>query len=139
MTASMPDQWAYAAPSDRAHRAMTSTARPTRPREFARLSYVALGEGGGQLHLSLHGEIDLAAEELLRDTLEKVTAVPPCDITVDLAGVTFFSSIGLNMLAGLNNHVAATGHTVTVSNPARIVLRTLQLSGFDQVVTVTGS
>lgn len=118
--------------------ALTQRKQPGRPSDLARLRYIAAGEASAHLHLTLHGAIDLAADELLADTLDKVRAAPPCDITVDLSAVTFLCSAGLSLLAELNSHATASGHALTVMNPTPIVRRALHICGFDQVLTITG-
>jgi anti-sigma B factor antagonist len=118
---------------------MTRTEDYSAGADFARLEYVADGPAGAHLRLALQGEVDLAERELLDGALEKVMTVPPCDVTVDLSAVTFLSSTGLSLIASINNHVTSSGHTVTLANPAPIVLRILQVCGFDQVIPVTGT
>ena len=107
-------------------------------RTFARLDYIAASPSGPHLHVTLRGDVDLGVAGLLEDTLEKVTAMPPCGITVDLAEVTFLCSTGLNFIAAAHRHAAGHGYAVTVANPAPIVRRVLQICGFDRVMTVTG-
>jgi anti-sigma B factor antagonist len=114
-------------------RLKTGTAQLT---EFARLEFTASGAGASHLRLVLHGDIDLADESLLTDTLDKVSSMPPADITVDLTDVTFLSSTGLRLLAALRNNADAGGNSLTVTSPAPIVLRTLQICGFDKAMTI---
>ncbi|MCW2504766.1 MAG: Anti-sigma factor antagonist [Actinomycetia bacterium] len=120
---------------------MTSTCEHSRPdrAEFARLEYTATGADGPHLQLALRGEIDMAAVPLLRDALDKVTTMPPCPVTVDLAAVTFLCSTGLNFIAAVNKHVTGHGHTVTITNPAVVARRALQVCGFDRVIAIVGT
>jgi anti-anti-sigma factor len=100
--------------------------------------YLADTDDGEDLRLVLHRDIDLAVHALLHDTMDKVTALPPSNLTVDLTNVTFLSSEGLGFLAGLNTYLNATGHTTTLHAPAPIVLRALQICGFDHAFRITG-
>src|SRR5688572_11801864 len=91
-------------------------------RELTRLDYTASGPSGALLRITLHDEIDMAvAGPPLQEALINVTILPPCDVVIDLADVTFLCSAGLSFLAAVNNHTTANGHTVTVRDPAPAV------------------
>jgi anti-anti-sigma factor len=61
-------------------------------------------------------------------------ATPPFPVVVDLTGLTFFGSAGLNELVRQQRRAAATGIPLRVAAAHRAVLRPVTASGLDQVL-----
>ena len=91
---------------------------------------------GPQVRVELDGDVDLSVRIELSETLARVIAMDPADITVDLAAVSYLASEGLAFLVGLNNHVHPSGHRVILQAPRPIVARVLHVTGFDAVFLV---
>lgn len=91
-------------------------------------------EGGG-FQIEMVGEIDLIARPRLNEVIEQVTAAPPGEIFVDVTDVSFLGSEALSFFAALHAHVTPT-HQVVLYGPNRSARRSLELTGFDQVLTI---
>lgn len=82
------------------------------------------------------GEIDQDTVAVLRQELRVALAIatPPFPVVVDLSGVTFFGSTGLNELLA-HQRAARTGRTpLRIVGTHRAVLRPVKTSGLDQVL-----
>jgi stage II sporulation protein AA (anti-sigma F factor antagonist) len=55
-------------------------------------------------------------------------------MVVDLSGVTFMDSSGINVLIAARNAVAGTGGWLRLAGPTESVLRTLRLVGLDEII-----
>lgn len=87
------------------------------------------------------GEIDMATGPDLRSNLKQAYGLlpPGWTLVVDLDGVSFLGSVGLSVLFEINERCQATGNPmrVVVSRPE--VVRPLQVTGLDRVISVTDS
>jgi anti-sigma B factor antagonist len=100
---------------------------------------VGLERVGPTTLIHITGEVDMASEERLRKHLTDAMAGEPAALVLDLTGVTFFASAGLHVLVDAQHDAAAAGLTLLVVANSRIVLRPMQITGVDQLVTVVGS
>lgn len=89
--------------------------------------------------LHVTGEVDMETEPLLRENLAMALAAEPAALVLDLTGVTFFASAGLHVLVDLQHDMTARSLEMRVVADSRIVLRPLQITGVDQLVTVVSS
>jgi anti-anti-sigma factor len=83
----------------------------------------------------LVGEIDLAASAALSDAADRLSAIAPATVVVDLAGVTFAGAALLNFLAALHSILPA-GATLMVCRPAVDVRRVLQITGMNHIAVI---
>lgn len=85
------------------------------------------------------GELDASTVERVRvrvfDELERC----PRGLVVDMAGVTFFGSIGLQLLVEAIARARRTGTTLVLAASHRAVLNPLALTELDRAVPVCGS
>jgi anti-anti-sigma factor len=83
------------------------------------------------------GEVDLATAPLLSAQLELAEAVvvPPAPVVLDLTGVTFFESAGVNVLLNHHRRCADRGTRLKVIG-SRVVIRVISLAGVDQALQV---
>jgi anti-anti-sigma factor len=65
-----------------------------------------------------------------------LNAGPGADVVVDLAGVTFCDSAGLNALIRLKKLVAGLGGDFRIINPPMHLRRVLELSGLSEYLNV---
>ena len=78
---------------------------------------VEVVNANGRAIVSLRGEIDMSCGPALRDALSAAQQGSP-DVIVDLSGVTFMDSTGLNALIGAY-HRAPEGGSLGVVGPHR--------------------
>lgn len=94
-------------------------------------------DGVAVVHVA--GEVDMAAETALRRRIAEALADEPDGLVLDLTGVTFFASAGLHVLVDVQHAATAAGLDMRVVADHRPVLRPLQITGLDQLVTVVTS
>ncbi|WP_043478046.1 STAS domain-containing protein [Kitasatospora sp. MBT66] len=88
--------------------------------------------------LECSGELDLDQVPVLHAALHRALAVRPAPpmLLVDLGGVTFMDSTGLNALLLARIEAARAGTTVHLARPSHIVARLLEITGTDQVFPI---
>jgi anti-anti-sigma factor len=89
------------------------------------------------LHVS--GEVDMASETMLRRRVDEAVATDPAGLVFVLTEVTFFASAGLHVLVDVQHDMMVRGVGMRVVADSRIVLRPMQITGVDQLVTVVSS
>jgi anti-sigma B factor antagonist len=90
---------------------------------------VVRGDAGTQLIVS--GELDLSVREPLEQALEAAVTAGG-EIVLDLASVSFVDSSGIGALV----RVAREGVSLSVINAQPAVLRALEISGVDTIITI---
>jgi anti-anti-sigma factor len=110
---------------------MTTTPPARVPSEY--VSCIAEATG---FRIELGGEIDLLCRPQLQAVLDQVLAAAPAPVVVDLTDVSFFGSEGLSFIAGLRTHLGDTEHKLILHGPNRSARRSLEITGFDKVVTI---
>jgi anti-anti-sigma factor len=86
-------------------------------------------ETNGELRLTLVGEIDFEAAMSGEAQALLIRSPAPVDVCVDMGGVTFLDSAGLNFLLRLRQR-ASTMTLINVPAAAMLVLRTSGLVGY---------
>ena len=90
----------------------------------------------GTAVVEVAGELDIeSAPELAKE----LGSLEPCDVTVDLTGVTFVASSGLRCLADAHQRMHGDGSTLRVRGASRVVRRTFEITGLDQLLLVETS
>ena len=92
---------------------------------------------GQDYEIALSGEVDIAFGDELRTLGEAFVQSGRENAVVDLAGVTFMDSTGLNFLVGLRRVAHGRGGSVTLRRPSPACRRLLQVSAFDQVFDIS--
>jgi len=99
--------------------------------EVQRRDQVALVEPRGELDLAtietLAAAVDAAIAETLRAALDG-----PAHLVLDMRGLTFIGSTGLNLLVALHRRSQHEGFQLTLLAPPAPVDRAIQLCGLDQ-------
>ena len=87
------------------------------------------------------GDIDLGTAPLLSDHLDQATAqlTPPAPLILDLSGVEFLASVGLSELLKHSQRCVDLGSSLVVVATHRAVLRTMQITGLTENITVVSS
>ena len=83
---------------------------------------------GGSI-LVASGEIDLATADEFRDELRKLVADADSPALVDLSGVTFIDSSGIDVLAGVRRNAGDAGVELILVEPSPQVRMVLELTG----------
>jgi stage II sporulation protein AA (anti-sigma F factor antagonist) len=78
--------------------------------------------------LSLSGELDLATSALLERELDAAEAARPMRLVVDLAGLEFIDSSGLNTLVQAHERASENGHQLFLRQGPRPVRRLFELT-----------
>ncbi len=109
--------------------------RVTEPR--ARLERVNEGRA---VVLRVDGEIDLATVEVLRVGLADAVAQSAPLVVVDLDAVDFLGSVGLSALISAQEQATESGCRLVVAvSPRRPAMRTIQVTGLTELLSVTES
>jgi anti-sigma B factor antagonist len=84
------------------------------------------------------GEVDMATRKLLDLQLQAAESqvVPPAPVVLDLTGVTFLASVGLSLLVEHHERCAESGSRLVLVANDRVVLRPMQITGLDNLVTI---
>jgi anti-sigma B factor antagonist len=86
------------------------------------------------------GEIDLYTAPRLHSELAAViaSAAPASRVIVDLSGVEFCDSTGMNVLLSCLRQVKERGGELELAAPRLAVRKILQVTGLDAVFTISG-
>lgn len=90
----------------------------------------------GAAVVCLSGDLDLGSSPPVRAALADALATGPSVLVVDLAGVQFCDSSGLNLLLQIRLDAEAAGIPVRLAGPAAPVLRVLEVTGAAAVFQV---
>ncbi|MFI1532885.1 STAS domain-containing protein [Streptomyces anandii] len=87
----------------------------------------------GTCVVTLTGEVDLDGSARLREALLSCPETAP-GLVVDLGGLTFMDSSGINALITAHQSEEAGGPRLRLAAPRQAVLRVLQLVGVDTLI-----
>ena len=91
----------------------------------------------GQIALvSVSGELDLYAEDGLRETLASATGLRFATVVVDLSGVTFLDSTICGILVAEAKQLRRDGKNLVLVSNGNFVARVLAVARIDQIVPV---
>ncbi|MFF0093268.1 STAS domain-containing protein [Streptomyces canus] len=110
---------------------MTDIEHADRPDQFSAVHRMV----GGVRVVTVEGEIDHTVRELLSSALlSGCGAEPPSRIVVDLSGVTFMDSSGINVLIAASQQVAGAQGWLRIAGAQGPVLRVLAMVGVDALI-----
>jgi anti-anti-sigma factor len=98
-----------------------------RPPEFSCLATVDHGEAT----VAVTGELDMSTAPELSRSLTEVLDRHPSRVTVDLGGLAFIDSTGLNLLARTSNQLKEHEGALALSHPTPPVRKVLEIVGLD--------
>ena len=94
---------------------------------------------GDRVVVALSGEIDLYTAPRLQSRLASELNVDyPVRLVVNMSGVNFCDSTGMNVLLAAQRMAREHGGNVELSGPRPAVRKILQVTGLESVFTVTG-
>ena len=93
---------------------------------------------GDVLTVALAGELDLATGPELRARLTRLVQSdpPPARLVLDLAHLQFLDASGISALLSAQRAVAASGGSVVLRSPSRLVRRVVKVLDLDRVLPV---
>ncbi|NLW06398.1 MAG: anti-sigma factor antagonist [Clostridia bacterium] len=92
---------------------------------------------GKELWARLKGELDMhSADELRRELEASLDHARPEVLLLDMEGVSFIDSSGLGVILGRYRRLKKQGGRMVICRPKPQVLRLLQLSGLDKIMTI---
>jgi len=98
----------------------------------APVAWVDVGREDDRLvHLSAHGEFDIATVDVLRLALRQQLRAGRRSVALDLSAVTFMDVAGIDVIADAQQDFIASGATLLITNPSRQVSRLLRFAGLD--------
>jgi len=87
--------------------------------------------------MSVHGEIDLyTVPRLQRELASVLGSSDPVRLVVDLSGVDFCDSTGVNVLLAAHRQAREKGGDLELAAPRPAVRKILQVTGLETVFTV---
>jgi anti-anti-sigma factor len=82
------------------------------------------------------GEVDMTSAGALRETIGDLLGRRPAALLIDLTGVRFFGSTGISALVAAQEQADAGGVPLVVVATTRPVLRPLQVTTVDRILTL---
>jgi anti-sigma B factor antagonist len=87
--------------------------------------------------MSVAGEIDLyTAPRLHSELMRALGASTPVQLVVDMAGVEFCDSTGMNVLLAAQRRAREAGGDLQLASPRPAIKKVLQVTGLESVFTV---
>jgi anti-sigma B factor antagonist len=83
------------------------------------------------------GELDIATEPLLRDTIDRLRQAAQDRVEADLTGLTFCDVRGLAALVALHDRLAEAGTSVSLTGASAQLRRLLVITKLDQHLGLT--
>jgi stage II sporulation protein AA (anti-sigma F factor antagonist) len=103
-----------------------------RSEQPGQLSVVSTASEGIRV-LTLSGEIDHQTGGTLRQALDATGTAGP-RIVIDMRGVGFMDSTGINILLAAHHDLTEVGGWLRLATPTEAVLRTIRIVGLDTVI-----
>ena len=91
----------------------------------------------GHAVVTATGELDLYTAPRLQNALAGLLRDQPGHVVVDMSGIDFCDSTGMNVLLSAHKRLKERGGTLELAAPRPAVKRILQVTGLDSVFTVT--
>lgn len=86
--------------------------------------------------VAVTGEIDLYTAPRLQSELMSALAKGPARLIVDMSGVEFCDSTGINVLLAAHRHARERGSELQLAGPGSATRKVLQVTGLETVFTV---
>jgi anti-anti-sigma factor len=100
---------------------------------------ISVTAGPAYTLVTLAGECDLHTGRQLRDVLTSEVSRGARRMILDLSGLTFMDSTGMQVLLSVRTVLTVRNGTLSVVAPQPVVARILELTGADQYIAVYGS
>ena len=100
---------------------------------------ISVTAGPAHTLVTLAGECDLHTGRQLRDVLTSELSRGAQRMILDLSGLSFMDSTGMQVLLSVRTVLNVRGGTLSLVAPQPVVTRILELTGADQYIPVYGS
>jgi anti-anti-sigma factor len=100
---------------------------------------ISVTAGTGHTLVTVAGECDLHTGRQLRDMLTSEVSRGARRMILDLSGLSFMDSTGMQVLLSVRTVLSVRGGTLALVSPQPVVARILELTGADQYLPVYGS
>lgn len=97
---------------------------------------ISTASQGGHAVVSVYGEVDLYTAPRLQTELATLVRDGVSRLVVDLSGVEFCDSTGMNVLLSAMKRLRENGGSLELAAPRSAVRRILQVTGLDTVFSV---
>lgn len=101
--------------------------------------YVENNQANGWSTVRVAGEIDMSNAPELGDFLAQLIQSEQQDLALDLSGIEFMDSSGLGVLVKTHQLLAERKQSLVLLSPSPQVMRTLEVSGLNNVLSIDGS
>jgi anti-sigma B factor antagonist len=91
-----------------------------------------VSEADGWTIIAVTGEIDISSAPALREAIDQALGDGSDRLIVDMNGVSFMDSSGLNVLAGAAKRMSR--GSLRIAAPARHIRKVFEITGTDQVI-----
>ena len=116
---------------------MPSSRRRRRPGSLRQVELkVTTRSQGDHTVISVAGEIDLYTAPRLQSELMAALNENPARLIVDMSGVGFCDSTGINVLLAAHRHARERGGELQLAGPGSATRKVLQVTGLESVFTV---
>ena len=114
-----------------------SSAPPYGPGTLRRTGFcVEVDQLDDTVVLRLQGELDTATSRELRAALATAMAGDASAMVLDLAALSFIDSTGIAVLLAACHQAESQGRSFSLRHPGRMVLKVLNLTGVDRLLSV---
>jgi anti-anti-sigma factor len=100
---------------------------------------ISVTAGPADTLVAVTGECDLHTGRQLRDVLTSELSRGVRRLILDLSGLTFLDSTGMQVLLSVRNVITVRGGILALVSPQPVVARILELTGADRVIPVYDS
>jgi anti-anti-sigma factor len=91
----------------------------------------------GRTIITAEGDIDLTTAGILREALEHALQTP-ATVVVDVGGVGFIDSSGLNAFVWGHRHAQSSGCSLLLRHPSAMLRRLLEVTALDSILRIDG-
>lgn len=97
---------------------------------------VVISQEPGRTALHLRGELDTSTAPRLAHLLDQLRHDGHHQIALDLSQLAFFGAAGLRVLVRTHQALRASGDTLVLARPTRMVHRILAITGLDAALVI---
>jgi anti-anti-sigma factor len=94
--------------------------------------------GSGPVFVILAGEMDIVSTGAFVDSMTELERSSPDRVVIDVAGLSFIDSSGINALVQAARTVEARGGRAVLASPAAHVLRVFEITRVSELVSIAG-
>lgn len=106
---------------------------PTQDVPILELS-TSVSDDDGAPVVRIRGELDLLSRERVQDYLAALTESAPPRLVLDLTGLTFVDSSGLNVFASIHKRMLAYGGVLEAQHMSDSVQKVMEISGLSALL-----